>query len=194
MLGRSVVAIALLLGSVLPVAAESVLELLGKPGHIALMRHANAPIDGIQPRETGVTADSLGPCETQRNLDQKGRDDARRIGDLFRREAIVFERVYTSKWCRCRETAELIMGRAVENLPLINSYWTDPARETKGPAQVAALKAYLNDEMPRDARVLLVTHGSLIHAIAGYWTAETEVVVVKADGKGGLIVVGSGVP
>jgi broad specificity phosphatase PhoE len=173
--------------------ANPVLGLMRRPGHITFMRHALAPFEGA-PRETGATAETLGPCETQRNLDDRGRADARRIGALFRREGVVFERAYTSKWCRCRETAELILGRPVENLPLINSYWSDPQRDSKGPAQIAALKRWLNDELPRQARVLLVTHGSLIHGIAGFWTDETEAVVTTVDGRGGLLVAGRGVP
>lgn len=50
----------------------------------------------------------LGDCATQRNLSQKGRDQAKRIGELFRRNGVVTADVYTSQWCRCRETAELI--------------------------------------------------------------------------------------
>ena len=42
--------------------------------------------------------------------------------------------------------------------------------------------------------MLLVTHGSLITALSGIDTDETEVVIVKADGRGGVTVVGRGVP
>lgn len=167
------------------------IELLKKPGHVAFMRHAMAPFEGA-PKSEGVSAETLGPCETQRNLDDKGRADARRLGELFRHQGVVFEHVYTSKWCRCRETAELIMGRTVENLVLIDSYYTNPDK-TIGPRQQAELKRYLNETLPNDARALMVTHGSLITDLTGIDTDETEIVVVKADGKGGVVVVGRGV-
>ena len=175
--------------------AETLIELLKQPGHVAFMRHALAPIvEGAAPVESGASAETLGPCETQRNLNDKGRTGARRIGETFRSEGVVFEQVYTSKWCRCRETAELIMGRPVENLALINSYYSAPDKVVKGPAQIAALKRYLNEDLAPSARALMVTHGSLIHDLAGFWTDETEIVVFKADGKGGLVMVGRGVP
>jgi phosphohistidine phosphatase SixA len=174
-------------------AADDLIALLKQPGHIGLMRHALAPFDGA-PREGGMTAEALGPCETQRNLDAVGRAEATRIGVLFRASGIMFDRVYTSKWCRCRETAELIMGRPVENLPLINSFYTAPDSATKGPAQIAKLKAYLNTEVGPRERILMVTHGSLITALVGIDTDEAEMVIVKADGKGGVAVVGRGVP
>jgi phosphohistidine phosphatase SixA len=173
-------------------AGEDLIEIMKKPGHIAFMRHAWAPFEGA-PRGQEISAETLGPCETQRNIDARGRDDAARIGVLFKARGLTFDAVYTSKWCRCRETAELIMGRTVENLQLINSFYTDPDK-TKGPIQIARLKAYLNGEADPKARMLMVTHGSLITALAGIDTDETEVVVVKADGKGGVTVVGRGVP
>ena len=175
------------------VRAEGLFDLMRMPGHISLMRHAFAPFEGA-PKEAGMDADTLGPCETQRNLNDSGRADARRIGAALRTNGVEFEHVFTSKWCRCRETAELIAGRPVDNLPLINSYYTSPAKATKGPAQIAALKAYLSQTLKPTDRVLLVTHGSLISDIASIDTGETEVVVVKADGKGGIVVIGRGVP
>jgi phosphohistidine phosphatase SixA len=173
-------------------AADDLIALLKQPGHIAFMRHAWAPFEGA-PRGQEISAETLGPCDTQRNLDAKGRADAARIGALFKASGVTFDAVYTSKWCRCRETAELIIGRPVENLALINSFFTDPDK-SKGPAQIARLKTYLNSEVDPKARILMVTHGSLITALAGINTAEAEVVVVKADGKGGITVVGRGVP
>lgn len=173
--------------------AETILALTQRPGHVTFMRHAWAPFEGA-PKESGRSAETLGPCETQRNLDDKGRADARRIGDLFRREGLGFEHVFTSRWCRCVETAELIMGRKVDHLPLIDSYFTSPDKATRGPARIAALKRYLNEQLPADARALMVTHGSLISDLTGIDTNESEFVVVKADGNGGITVVGHGVP
>ena len=106
---------------------------------------------------------------------------------------MTFDAVYASKWCRTKETADLVTGRSVDNLALINSFYTDPDK-SKGPKQIARLKAYLNTEVTSNARLLMVTHGSLITALTGIDTDEAEIVVVKADGKGGVVVVGRGVP
>lgn len=171
----------------------ALIALLKQPGHIAFMRHALAPFEGA-PKEAGMTAEGLGPCSSQRNLDERGRADARRIGEKFRSSGVTFEHIYTSKWCRCRETAELIKGGAVENLPLINSFWTHPERPKVGPPQIAALKAYLSKDIKPTDRALMVTHGSLIEALTGLGTDESDIVVVKADGKGGITVIGYGAP
>ena len=189
---RPVGLLALLLILAAPAHADGILDALRVPGNIAFMRHALAPF-GAGGRETGMRAATLGSCATQRNLSDAGRADARRIGELFRREGIVFDQVFASKWCRTRDTAEIVMGRPVDNLPLIDSYFTDPDKSI-GPAQIAALKKYLSTDLPPGTRALMVTHGSLISDLAGIETGETEIVVVRADGRGGVVVVGHGVP
>ena len=54
----------------------------------------------------------LDDCSTQRNLSEEGRAHARRIGEEFRRRRIPVERVLSSPWCRCLETARLAFGKA----------------------------------------------------------------------------------
>jgi broad specificity phosphatase PhoE len=170
---------------------DTLLAILRQPGHIALMRHALAPFDGA-PREGGRTPDELGSCETQRNLSDIGRADARRIGEVFRAAGVRFERIYASKWCRCRETADLIAERQVENLPLIDSYFGSPDKATRGPAQIAALRHWILTVPAPHERVLLVSHGSLIGDLTGKGTDEGELVIMRRDGAGGLAFVAQG--
>ena len=85
------------------------------------------------------------------------------------------------------------MGRAVENLPLIDSYYTSPSKATKAPVQLAALKRFLNETLRPGDRALMVTHGSLITDLSGIDTGETEMVIVTADRRGGITVVGHGI-
>ena len=41
------------------------------------------------------------------NLDTVGRRQSVQLGELFRQRGH-FERIYSSQWCRCRETARLL--------------------------------------------------------------------------------------
>jgi hypothetical protein len=82
----------------------------GRPGMVVMLRHAYAPGVG-DPRNF-----ALGDCATQRNLDETGRAQARALGERWRRELgearVGDVRVYTSEWCRCRETGEPeVVGR-----------------------------------------------------------------------------------
>jgi phosphohistidine phosphatase SixA len=173
-------------------AREPLFDLLRQPGHVGFMRHAWAPFEGA-PKSKPHAAEAIGPCETQRNLDAHGRADAKRLGELFRAANLSFDFVYTSHVCRCRETAELMMQRPVENLPLINSYFSDPDK-ARGPAQIKYLKQFLNQTLAPHLRGLMVTHGSLISDLSRIDTYESEIVVVKADGAGDVRIVGRGRP
>src|SRR5215212_8923701 len=81
-------------------------------GHVALMRHADAPGGIGDP--PGFRVDD---CATQRNLSAKGRADAAKIGARLRSEKITFEKILSSPWCRCIDTATLVELGAVEAEP-----------------------------------------------------------------------------
>ena len=78
---------------------------------VAIMRHALAPGTGDP---AGFRLDD---CSTQRNLSAAGRQQAREIGARFRAHGIERARVFSSQWCRCRETAEGLGLGAVAALP-----------------------------------------------------------------------------
>jgi len=136
------------------------------------MRHALAP-------GTGDPADlRLGDCTTQRNLDDRGRAQARAIGDAFRARGIVFDTVLTSQWCRTRETAELLdLGPVVEAAAL-NSFFRDGSTRA---AQTEATRALI---AATDGRSLLVTHQVNISALTGESTRSGEVLVVRLTEAG----------
>ena len=71
--------------------------------HVALMRHTDAPGGAGDP--PGFRVDD---CATQRNLSAKGRADAASIGARLRSEGIAVERILSSPWCRCMDTATLL--------------------------------------------------------------------------------------
>ena len=78
-------------------------------GHVALMRHADAPGGVGDP--PGFRVDD---CATQRNLSEKGRADAAKIGVSLQSEGIAFEKILSSPWCRCIDTAKLLNLGTVE--------------------------------------------------------------------------------
>ena len=168
---------ALALASVFASAARAQVDawaLLKQPGHVVFMRHSDAPGYGDPPRYR------LDDCTTQRNLSDKGRAHARRTGEAFRTRGVVFDRVLTSPWCRCKETARLAMGREAEVFAPLSNLVGRPEHRVP---QVRALKAYLAGLAP-DTRVLFVTHGIVINALTGVSPASGEIVVVRIDQGG----------
>jgi phosphohistidine phosphatase SixA len=139
-------------------AGKSAMEALARPGHVLLMRHAHAPGVGDPP---GMT---LGDCASQRNLDERGRRQAVKLGERLRTAGVTVARVYTSQWCRCRDTARLMALGPVEELPVLNSFFEQPeVREER----LRELRAFLAG-LPRDgASVVLVTHQVTVTALTG---------------------------
>lgn len=158
-------------------APGDALSVLAQPGHVLLLRHANAPGIGDPP---GMV---LGECATQRNLDDRGRAQAVELGAHLRAAGIADVQVYTSQWCRCRETAKLLAIGPVEELPALNSFFEQP--ETKA-TRVKALREFL-DELPRDdGPVVFVTHQVTITALTGSFPSSGEGLVLELQPGGGF--------
>jgi len=177
MLFAATALIALLAAPTISTAQTDAWALLRQPGHVAFMRHSDAPGFGGYGDPPGF---KLEDCATQRNLSEEGRAHARRTGEAFRKLGVVFDRVLSSPWCRCKETALLAIGREAEVFaPLSNLVGRGEHRE----AQVKALKAYLAG-LDGNTRVLFITHGIVINALTGVSPASGEMVIVK-PGSGG---------
>jgi phosphohistidine phosphatase SixA len=150
-----------------PVDAAT-LAVLREGGVVLALRHALAPGTFDPP------GFAIGQCGTQRNLSDEGRAQARRIGAWFQRVGLRPQRVRTSQWCRCQETARLAFGSA-DDWPMLNSL----ARE--GPADAArntALREALA-AVPRGGFEVWVTHQFNIRALTGESTGSGDGVVLR---------------
>ena len=182
--GVAVLAVCLALVAVRPGAAgeQSALWAALRSGEaIALMRHALAP-------GTGDPASfDIADCTTQRNLSDIGRAQAGRIGERFRENGVLGPVVYSSAWCRCLETAELLGFGDVSRLPALNSFYTARQRET---AQTTALIEWLKSRQ-KDSPAILVTHQVNITALTGVYPTSGEFVVARLGTDGKVQVLGS---
>jgi phosphohistidine phosphatase SixA len=151
-------------------------------GYVLLLRHTIAP--GVGDPENF----KLNDCSTQRNLSQVGRDDAKAVGDWLKRRDIKISRVESSRWCRAKETAQLLgIGRVRLNSNL------DSLFESKDPAkaiQTVRVKKQIVDWRNKSGLLVLVGHFVNIGAVAGVGVGSGEGVLVKADSKGKITVVG----
>jgi phosphohistidine phosphatase SixA len=150
---------------------------LARPGAMVLFRHATAPGVG------DPSGFKLDDCATQRNLDERGRAEARRLGEQFRSRKIAVGAVLTSQWCRTRETAHLAFGSQVRDEPAFNSFFGLPAEGRA--AQTAQARAVLARWRGPGALVV-VTHQVNITALTGVGAASAEGVVVRPAADGSL--------
>ena len=162
---------------VLPAWASAEAETwLRRGGVVLAMRHALAPGTFDPP---GFT---LGDCRTQRNLDDRGREQARAAGQWLASRGLQPSAVRSSPWCRCMDTATLGFGRA-ESWDALGSPHGQP--ETTSTAHLTALRAGLRRAAAQPGQFeVWVTHMFVLAALAGLNPASGEgwVLQWRADG------------
>ena len=96
--------------------------------------------------------------------------------------------MYTSPWCRCRETATLAFGKA-EEWEALSSFFDFPDREADYTERV---KKRIADLARRESKgnVVMVTHNVNIAALTRLSVAPGEVAIVRAEGCCGLRTLG----
>ena len=181
-MAKLLVALAALLAASPAPADEKLWSLLKGGGHVVLIRHTvTTPGAGDPP---GMR---LNDCGTQRNLTDAGRAHARRIGEAFQARGIPVERVLSSPWCRCLETAELAFGKAEVSDALSNLFGRPENRER----QVRQMRA-LTAAKTAQGNLVLVTHGVTIHALTGVSPGTGEMVLLSEGEVVGRLTVPEG--
>ena len=140
------------------VSEENIISELQKGGKIIFIRHALAPGNG-DPNNI-----DLKDCSTQRNLDSRGIEQSKKIGEFFIKNNIPIDIVLSSEWCRCKDTARaLALGEVIEE-PGLNSFYQDfaPKKET-----LARLRQKLSQIDEAKGITIMVTHFVTISAITG---------------------------
>ena len=141
---------------------------LEKGGKLIFIRHAYAP-GGGDPNNF-----NLNDCSTQRNLNDAGRKQAEQIGKFFRKNKIKIDKVLSSEWCRCKETAKIAFKNFSTN-SFLNSFYSSKFAKNKD-KQVKALNDYI-EKFKSDKNLILVTHYVLISEVLNYGPSSGEIVV-----------------
>ena len=167
--------------SVLPARAdEALLARLAEPNTHAIMRHALAPGSG-EPEGFDISR-----CETQRNLDEQGRRQARRAGDMLRAAGVQIDHVWSSRWCRCMDTAREMDIGEIERQPFLRSF---SGRRYEGPGRTRDLRAALS-ALPPGETAFLVTHNVNAEALTGVRPISGEIQVIHVAPSGEVTLLG----
>ena len=156
--------------------SEEAWAALVKGGHVALIRHGNAP-PGYGGDPPGFKIDD---CKTQRNLDEQGRGEASALGEAFRNRGVRVDRILSSPWCRCLETARLMAVGPVEE-----SWALVPDRDLSSPVRLLELKGIVS-AWRGSGTLVLVTHALTVRALLGFLPIQGETVVLR-PGTGGTV-------
>ena len=147
---------------------KNLIEKLKKGEKIIFIRHAYAPGSG-DPNNF-----NLNDCSTQRNLSEDGRKQAKYIGDFFKKNKIKVDKVLSSEWCRCKETAKIAFENFSTN-SFLNSFYSSKYVKNKD-KQVKELEIYVK-KFKSDKNLVLVTHYVLISEVLNYAPSSGEIVV-----------------
>lgn len=152
-------------------------------GYVLLMRHALAPGVG-DPKNFKVS-----DCSTQRNLNEEGRQDARDIGSWLERRDVKILRVESSRWCRAKETAQLLNVGKVRLNKNLDSLFEDESDWSTHPQTMNIQKRILDH---RNKRGLLIFVGHFVNfqAVAGVSLDSGEGALVRANAQGKIQVLG----
>ena len=161
--------------------SEDAWALWKQDGVHAIMRHATAPGFGDPDNF------KLGDCNTQRNLNETGRREARALGEHIHKQGIQPTAVYSSQWCRCKETADEMRLGKVQELPALNSFFQGRGSSQ---TQTAALKQHIATLGPKD-KVLYVTHQVNTTSLTGIYPNPGEVVLFRLAQSGEIEVLGT---
>ena len=148
--------------------------------YVLMMRHADAPgysdPDGY----------NLNDCSTQRNLGEAGKTQAKMIGQWLKTQGLESAQVFSSPWCRCKDTATLLNKGAVTVEPSLGSFFENRGNRQEQTRQTQIKIAELLKASPRKP-VIMVTHQVNIQAFAGQSLSSGSMVLVKVNPSGQYI-------
>lgn len=162
------------------VCASELSELLKKPDHVLLMRHAIAPGIG------DPAGYKLQDCKTQRNLDATGRAQAQKTGQWLKAQGVGNALVFSSAWCRCKETAENLAFGTPALEASLNSFFDDMRQ---GPQSNLNLQKFIANQLKAkgDKALVLVTHQVNMTEFTGATVGSGDMVLVKVNAVGKMI-------
>lgn len=170
-----------------PLSGEQLASALRGGGYVIYFRHAATdPVPG--------DADPvvLSDCDTQRNLSEAGRAQARGIGQAMGALEIPIGRVLSSAFCRALDTARLAFEQATVEPALENLRTAGDQAERD--TRTEGLRGLLSAVPEGGTNVILVAHGFNITAAADVSIAEGEAAIFRPEGEGRFTLVGRVTP
>ena len=147
---------------------EELINLIKDGNKLIFIRHAYAPGSGDP-----INFD-LYDCSTQRNLNEEGVNQSKKIGKFFSKNKIQIDRVLSSEWCRCKDTAKFAFNKYT-TFNALNSFY-DPRFEKNKDKQVIDLKKYILD-LNSKKNIVLITHFVVISEILNISASSGEIIV-----------------
>ena len=154
------------------ISANDLQNIFSGDGKIIFIRHAYAPGGG------DPDGFDISNCASQRNLSKEGITQSKNIGKFFSENNIQIDKVLSSEWCRCKQTAKYAFNN-YETKSFLNSFFSQKFAHNKD-RQVKELKDYIiNWEGKKN--LILVTHYVVISEILNVSTSSGEIVITDRN-------------
>jgi len=157
----------------LNLSAEINWEAIQEGNKIILIRHASAPGGG------DPVGFKIKDCSTQRNLDQIGIEQSIYIGKLFKKKLIPIDKVLSSQWCRCKDTAKFAFGDYKE-FSALNSTFQAPFDKNEE-KQLKQIKDYIKNWKGKGKNLVIVTHYSIITKVTNSSPSSGEIIIINKN-------------
>ena len=143
-------------------------NILSEGGKLIFIRHAYAPGTG-DPDNLDISN-----CNSQRNLNKEGVEQAKDIGKFFLKNHIEGNIVLSSEWCRCQQTAKYAF-KNYETKSFLNSFYNQKFAHKKV-NQIKELKEYIQ-KWNGKGNLVFVTHYVVILEILNISISSGEIVI-----------------
>lgn len=151
---------------------QELIHSLQEGGKVVFIRHAYAPGNGDPKNFT------LKSCSNQRNLNNIGIEQAIKIGLFFKRNKIKIDKVLSSEWCRCKDTAKFAF-KNFEKFNALNSFYDSRFAHNKE-KQIKDLKRFIKNWHSKK-NLILITHFVVISEVLDVGSSSGEILISDKD-------------
>ena len=154
-------------------ASEVIWKDLLKGNRVIFIRHSIAP-GGGDPKGFNLL-----DCKTQRNLSKEGIKQSIKIGEIFKEKNIPIDQVFSSEWCRCKDTARFAFQN-FKTFSALNSTFSTPYIKNQE-KQLNDLKRFISKWNSNNKNLIFITHYSIITAVTDAVPSSGEIVVTDKN-------------
>lgn len=152
---------------------QALIDALKAGGKVIMMRHAST-----EAAEPAVSMTLGANCSEEQNLSPEGKAEAMAIAESFKKHGIQIDKVYSSEFCRARDTAQIAFGGA-ESWAALN------LAESMDASESAFLMLDVQEKLgdfSGKGNLVMITHRSNINTIVFQQTDAGDMVVINPDG------------
>lgn len=153
-------------------SSEEITNALHEGNKLIFIRHAYAPGTG-DPNNF-----NLQDCLSQRNLNEEGINQSKKIGLFFKNNKIKIDKVLSSEWCRCKDTAQIAF-KNYETFDALNSFYDEELISNKS-TQIKDLKKFIKN-WNSDKNLILVTHFVVISEMLDVGVSSGEITITNKN-------------